>query len=629
MRLRSKMLTAFLGVALISAVGGALALVQISRLHRAAYGLGVEAAGQLDAIMEMQLAAAQSHLWLEEILIGAESTDRMSEVLSELDGAASAGNAVIHGGDSEGVQVIASKDPTLTDRLEISVAQVAAMKEAAQQRFEVYRQTGGYDFTLDNLYDQQFEQFFRNVRAGEAVLNQLMVKRTAELNQTRANAMSLLILATAVSLGVALLISFTFAGGMAKRFSNMVEFGRIVSGGDFTAEVAVRTGDEIGDMGRSLNHFSDSLSGMLARIRITGDRLAETGLDLASNMEETAAAMGQIATNIGSIRDETVREATSVTESSASVEQILRNIESLGRLIEEQSASVTQSSASIEEMVANIHSVSKNVNRAKEVSGSLQSSAADGREVLSRASREVDAIASQSEALLEANKIIAQIAAQTNLLAMNAAIEAAHAGDYGRGFAVVADEIRSLAENASVQSKNVQRQLKSIKKSIDMVVESSRRSEKSFEEVEKLIHDVAHLEEEIEQSMAEQSSGSTQVLEALSQINQITAEVKDGSVEMKEGSAVVLTELRNLVQNSRSVRQSIEEMSAGVQEVNMSISHVSEISTSNRELVHSLVGEVSQFQIKQVVEEGETQRLSVPDDEIGSLSDEDEVAELS
>jgi methyl-accepting chemotaxis protein len=392
--------------------------------------------------------------------------------------------------------------------------------------------------------------------------------------------------------------AFLIARSISRPIVQTMTILKDVSEGDLTRQIDMQSKDEVGDLARYINFTIDKIKSLVVAIKNQSSALSGIGNDLVCNMTETAAAVNEIAANIQSIKTRVINQSASVTETNATMEQITANIEKLSIHVDKQSTSVAQSSSAIEEMLANIQSVTqtliKNAGNVKE----LMSASEVGRTDLQDVAADIQEIARESEGLLEINAVMENISSQTNLLSMNAAIEAAHAGEAGKGFAVVADEIRKLAENSGEQSKTISTVLKKIKDSIDKITKSTGNVLERFEAIDGGVKTVSDQEENIRNAMEEQGAGSKQILEAISQLNEITKMVKDGSQEMHEGSHQIIQESKNLELATQEISKGINEMAASADQINVSVNHVNIISGENKEKIDSLVGEVLKFRVE-------------------------------
>ena len=367
--------------------------------------------------------------------------------------------------------------------------------------------------------------------------------------------------------------------------------------GDLTVRLPIQGNDEITDMSEYFNQTIAKIGTSVQAVGISSNTMEEIGTELASNMTETASAVHEISANIDSVKQQALTQAASVTETAATVEEIVRTIKQLNSSIEIQAASVAQSSSSIEEMVANIASIGQTLVKTDSAIKELTTATGDGKATLVTTNTVTQKIAEESSSLLEASSVIQHIASQTNLLAMNAAIEAAHAGEAGKGFAVVADEIRKLAEDSATQGKTITTTLKNLSGEIETLSASSKTVEEKFNSIFTLAEQVKDMSARVTEAMREQENGSKEVLTAIKNINMVTTEVQAGSEEMLKGGEGVAEEMQKLDNLTRMITDSMNEMATGAVQINNAIQEVNEITQKNKRSIENLAIEVGKFKV--------------------------------
>jgi len=403
---------------------------------------------------------------------------------------------------------------------------------------------------------------------------------------------------------------------MVKPLGYIVNALRIISDKwDLTALVdEQKTGSisEIAEISEVFNLTMEKIRSLIGTIKYKVNGLNHTGFELSANMDKTSKAVRDITSNLDGMRTLMVKQEAGAEEAGKAVGDIKENIDSLNIIIEEQTESVNISSSAIEEMTANIHSVTQTLAENGKNVGVLTEASENGKTGLQTVAQEIREIARDSEGLLEINSVMNNIASQTNLLSMNAAIEAAHAGEAGKGFAVVADEIRKLAESSGRQSKTTAAMLKKIKTSIDNITKSSDEVLARFGAIDSGVKTVSDHEQNILHAMEEQETGGRQILESVSRLRDITASVKKGSEHMAESGRTLVKETDEFIKTSQETVAGMNEILSGVNRITASINHVNDMSLENTRSFESLKRETEKFKDTAGTEK---QKILVVDDD--------------
>ncbi|MDR2483204.1 MAG: methyl-accepting chemotaxis protein [Treponema sp.] len=411
------------------------------------------------------------------------------------------------------------------------------------------------------------------------------------------NARLSLLLALAAAIVLSAPIALAVSSSLIRPIQGAIGALETIARGDLTAPIVSARDDELGDLTRLLAAMQEKIRALIIAIRDKAALLAAVDKELMETMGESAGAVGRIKTGADAVREQALTQTAGVTKANTSMARIIGNIDALNANIEAQAESVSQSSQAVERMAASIAGVTRSLIENEGNINKLTAASERGHGALRQVSGEIQNVVAESERLLEINKVIQHIASQTNLLAMNAAIEAAHAGAVGRGFAVVADEIRKLAESSSGQAKMVSAVLKSITGSLSGIGGSTSQALSNFEDIDREMKIVADQETRIRLAVEEQDTGSRAILELIDRSNGITRNVRQGSEEMFANSSGVASEGKSLEVITRDLSEGMEGIAAEMGSISAAVNRVRDIGLENSRGVDALIQEISKFKV--------------------------------
>lgn len=387
-------------------------------------------------------------------------------------------------------------------------------------------------------------------------------------------------------------------GNLRKRFNRTTEIIRAMrENGDLSQRLEILAFDDFGKTNGEINALIDSLNGTIQEIKEQSQAVQENAEELLRTSENSSAGVNQIAANFNEINEKNDERDQLLEATRKNIDKLNNDAKRISELVTSQTAATEENASAITQMVANINSIGEMIKKSQNLSQNLAVLSESGNEEVSSTFQIINSITAQASRMMEIIKVIQNVASQTNLLAMNAAIEAAHAGEAGSGFAVVADEIRKLAESTSKSTKDIKEMIEELTDSISGSSDKINSTSKAFKEINDKITDQLQLVETIAHATEEQGIGASETLKATNEISGQIVEINMLMKQQADYCSEIDSGISDVVTLSSQVNLSMKESNSVIDEFSKSIDINKTSALANQNAIEMVNNELSRFKL--------------------------------
>lgn len=368
--------------------------------------------------------------------------------------------------------------------------------------------------------------------------------------------------------------------------------------GDITKRIDVSMQDDIAVLISSLNFFLDKLEGIIMNLSTDSSAVSDTANILEESAAKSVESLKVVKEAVAFIDSEDKNNNESIKKAYTDIQSVKDDAERVEKHIRNQASAMNETSEAVAKMNESIENVANISLMANQISDKLKRTSEMGTEAIQTAVNAISEIQGASVQIQGIIKMIQKIASQTNLLSMNASIEAAHAGSFGAGFAVVADEVRSLANTSSKNAKTIKDYMNEMSQKIDNGVSAIQKAGLAFNQIDSDVEETVRIVEQIRQATELQKIGAADTLQSTQTVVEAINQIEEVAKQQRQHADAVYTVMLNVVNSSQEITNALEKTSESIECVSVNLTDVEDCSRINKVSVESMNDHINLFKLR-------------------------------